>query len=157
MHITLFSIQNPLKSKRIAREQVKKLAILADAPDKALTPPPLSCQQTLYFMQVFFTCINIYVFERPEMDDFEEKKLQVLQEKYQYFKKIFRKIVNFFTDILAKKSQNIFAYSFVSEHSKLFFIIRKNFSGGGVGRPPPSYNCLKRILTIFSFSSQFLG
>ena len=43
--------------------------------------------------------------EKPEMDDFEEKK---------------EKILNVFTDTLAKMSQNIFADSFVSEHSKHF-------------------------------------
>ena len=48
-----------------------------DVAPKALTPPPpLAVSDHSYFMQVFFTCINIYMFlkqERPEMDDFEEK------------------------------------------------------------------------------------
>ena len=55
-----------------------------------------------------------YIFlkqEKPEMDDFEK-----YLEKFQYFKK------KFFTDTLAKMSQNIFAYSFVSENSVPFFI-----------------------------------
>ena len=49
----------------------------------------------------------------------EKKKNLIVEEKYlekfQYFKKIF------FNENLAKSSQNIFAYSFVSEHSKHFF------------------------------------
>ena len=45
--------------------------------------------------------------EKPEMDDFEEEFLE------------------FLTDTLAKMSQYIFAYSFVSEHPKLFFRLRK--------------------------------
>ena len=60
----------------------------------------------------------------PEMDDFERRsKTLVLKE-----------------NTMAKIVQNIFAYSFVSEHSKqFFFILRKNtciFSGGG-STPPP--------------------
>ena len=39
----------------------------------------------------------------------------------QYFKKIFR----FLTDTPAKRSHNIFAYSFVSEHSKHFLFEKK--------------------------------
>ena len=60
--------------------------------------------------------------ETPEMDDFEKKSL-VLKEKFQYFKKIFLKMSKFFTDTLAKSSQNIFAYSFVLEHSRTFLAI----------------------------------
>ena len=55
--------------------------------------------------------------EKPEIDDCEKNTL----------------------DTLAKSSQNIFLYSFVSDHSKHFlFIFRKKniFSGGG-STPPP--------------------
>ena len=58
------------------RENVKKLAFLADAPFKAFTPPPSRAD----FMQVFFymyTYIYIYMFlkqEKPAMDDFERKR-----------------------------------------------------------------------------------
>ena len=51
--------------------------------------------------------------ERPEMEDFEEEK------KFGCKLKILWKM--FLTDILAKASQTIFAYSFVSENSKNFF------------------------------------
>ena len=55
----------------------KKIAFLADASAKALTPP-LSCLRTLDFMEVFFECKKIYMFleqqQKPEMDDFEEEK-----------------------------------------------------------------------------------
>ena len=57
--------------------------------------------------------------ETPEMDDFEKKSL-VLKEKFKYFKKIFLKMSKFFTDTLAKSSQNIFAYSFVLKDSRTF-------------------------------------
>ena len=52
----------------------------------------------------------IYVFfkqERPVMDDFEEER------------KISSQVL---TDTLKKTSQNIFAYSFISEHSKHFIL-----------------------------------
>ena len=50
--------------------------------------------------------------EKPDMDDFERKK---------YFE-----TSKFLSDTLAKISQNIFAYSKVSEHSKHFFyMLRK--------------------------------
>ena len=48
--------------------------------------------------------------EKPEMDDFERI----------FF--LYSKEIIFFTDTLAKISQNIFAHSFVSEHSKHFLI-----------------------------------
>ena len=43
-------------------------------------------------------------------------KGKILLGKFQYFKEIFEKM--FLTDTLAKTSKNIFAYSFVSEHTK---------------------------------------
>ena len=52
------------------------------------------------------------------MDDFKRKKKFGLKEKCQYFKSIF--LTKFLTDTLAKISRNIFAYSYVSEHSKYF-------------------------------------
>ena len=54
--------------------------------------------------------------ERPEMDDFEEKGKK-------YLKKILGTIFNLsdtLANISAKLSQNIFAYSFVSDHSRHF-------------------------------------
>ena len=48
----------------------------------------------------------------------KERKKFGLKEKFQYFKNIF--LTKFLTDTLAKISQNIFANSFVSEHSKHF-------------------------------------
>ena len=60
---------------------------------------------------------------RPEMDDFERKKALVVKEKYlnkfQYFKKISG---TFFYRYICKNLTNIFAYSFVSGHSKHFFL-----------------------------------
>ena len=57
--------------------------------------------------------------EKPEMDDFGRKKYYGSKgntlKKFQYFKKIC--MYFFLTDTLTKMSQNIFAYSFVSEHS----------------------------------------
>ena len=79
--------------------------------------------------------MNIYVFEtKSEIDDSELKKYfgskGKKMRKFQYFKKLL-----FLMDTHAKISQNIFAKSFVSEHSKhLFFILRDKlafFSGGG--------------------------
>ena len=68
----------------------------------------------------------------------KEKNL-VLKEKYlekfQYFEKILWKMDNVM-DTLSKMSQNIFAYSFVSEHSNIFCILIKKmcfFSDGGGG------------------------
>ena len=56
----------------------------------------------------------------------KEKKFDY-KGKFQYFRKILGKMSKFLTDTLANISQNILAYSFVSEHSKsLFFILRKN-------------------------------
>ena len=73
-----------------------------------------------------------------EIDDFERKKTLVVNEKYfekcQYLKKILWK------KNLAKTSQNIFAYSFVSESSKHLFSFWETciFSGGGgVSTHPP--------------------
>ena len=57
--------------------------------------------------------------EKPEMNDFEENKN--FGSKGKTFLKCPRK-----TDTLAKMSQNIFAYPFVSEHSEHFlYIMRK--------------------------------
>ena len=53
--------------------------------------------------------------EKPEMDDFGRKICLVLKEKN-------RKYQKFLTDTLARISQNIFVYSFVSEHSKHVFL-----------------------------------
>ena len=64
-------------------------------------------------MQVFFPCICMFLKqEKLEMDDFE------LKINFGSKGKIPRQISIFLTDILAKMSQNIFAYSFFSEHSK---------------------------------------
>ena len=49
--------------------------------------------------------------EKPDMDDLERKVLREMT----IFKNIGKK---FLTDTLAKTSQDIFAYSFISEHSK---------------------------------------
>ena len=71
------------------------------------------------------------------MDDFEETN--VLKEKhlkFQYHKKIFWKMFKILTDIHAKMSQNTFAYSFVSEHSKHFLAA----GGGGVDPSPLSWS-----------------
>ena len=75
-----------------------------------ISPPPPSGHSD--FMQVLFLHIKIYMFskqEKPDMVDFERKK---------YFE-----MSKFLSDTLAKISQNIFAYSTASEHSKHFFFI----------------------------------
>ena len=50
-----------------------------------------------------------------------------------------KKFSKFLTDILAKMSQNIFAYLSISEHSASFFsfLDKKNTYGQGVLPPPP--------------------
>ena len=56
------------------------------------------------------------------MDDFERrKKSLVVTEKYliSILKKNRKSVLN---DTLSKASQYIFAYSYVSEHSSIFFI-----------------------------------
>ena len=61
--------------------------------------------------------------EKPEMDDFE--RLLVLKEN------VLRKYcenVNTFNPSFAKISPNIFAFSFVSEYSKPFFLIWKKLA-----------------------------
>ena len=71
--------------------------------------------------------------EKPEMDDFGRKICLVLKEKN-------RKYQKFLTDTLARISQNIFVYSFVSEHSKNVFYFEKKtafFSGGWSTPSPP--------------------
>ena len=71
--------------------------------------------------------------EKLEMDDIERKKKLVLKEKRIFY--------NFLTDAPTKMSQNIFAYSFVSENSEHFLYFEKKktriFIGGG-STPPPS-------------------
>ena len=69
--------------------------------------------------------------EKSEMDDFERKKSLVLKEKYLNFNILKSILKRFFTDSLAKSSQNIFAYSFVSEHSKHYFYFEKKTIAGG--------------------------
>ena len=51
--------------------------------------------------------------EKSEMDEFEEEKTLVLKEKIQCLK--------FFNGYTCKMSQNIFAHSLVSDHTKHFF------------------------------------
>ena len=53
------------------------------------------------------------------MDDFENtfKRFNILRKYLENFQLL--------TDTLAKMSQNIFAYSFVSEHIKHFFYFEK--------------------------------
>ena len=59
-------------------------------------------------------------------------------------------------DSSPKTSQNIFAYSFVTENSKHFFILKKKkafFSGRGLDPPPPPLRiCLLRMLFFFMCS-----
>ena len=76
------------------------------------------------------------------MDDCEEEKnfdfKGKILKKVQYLTKIFWIFFNFLTDTLSKKSQNIVAYSFVSEHSKYLFLMLRNklaFLSGEGGRP----------------------
>ena len=70
-------------------------------------------------MQVFFTCINTYTYvlkqEGPEMDEEKNgskgKVLMIILEEN-----------------IGKIPQNIFAYSFVSEHSKVFLDFEKKLA-----------------------------
>ena len=69
--------------------------------------------------------------EKSEMDDFERKRNFVLKEAIM--------------DNIAKMSHNIFAYSFVSEHSKYFFDFEKknlHFYRREGGRPPTLNSCV---------------
>ena len=81
----------------------------------------------------------------------KKKKTLVLKENFQYFNKIILKISKFFTNTFANMSQNIFAYSFVSEHHKHFILIlrKKNFLAAGVGRPPPLNGCAPLLNSNF--------
>ena len=74
----------------------------------------------------FFTCMNIYICmflkqEKPEIDDIERRRKTLVLKKKNVLRNIFEKVFKFLRDTLAKNSQNICAYSFVSEHSKHFF------------------------------------
>ena len=58
---------------------------------------------------------------------------------------ILRKYFEVFNNTLAKMSQNIFAYAFVSEHSMYYFYFEKKiglFSVGGGSTPPPPFSVL---------------
>ena len=60
----------------------------------------------------------------------------------------------FLTDTLAKISQNIYAYSFVSEHSKYFLLyLEKNldFLAAGMGSIPPPLADASAKNAIFYF------
>ena len=59
------------------------------------------------------------------------KERKNVGSKISIFKKIFLKMSKFLTDTLAKSSQNIFVYSFASEHSKHPFFEKETciFSG----------------------------
>ena len=77
--------------------------------------------------------------EKHEMEDFEEEKtlfVNTLLEKFSNKKKILGKMSKFLTDFC-----KIFAYSFISEHSKQFFYFEKKklafLSGWGSTPPPP--------------------
>ena len=53
--------------------------------------------------------------------------------------------MKFLTNTLAKMSQTIFAYAFVSEHSMYYFYFEKKiglFSVGGGSTPPPPFSVL---------------
>ena len=72
--------------------------------------------------------------EKSEMDDFEEEK------NFGSKGKILRKVqylFNFLSDTLAKMSQSLVAYSFVSEHSKHFFYVENKTCILKRGRPTP--------------------
>ena len=86
-----------------------------------MTAPPHRAVSGFYAS--FFTCINKYVFEqeKPEKDDFERRKK--IGSKGKILFNILRKYFEMFlTYTLSKMSKNIFAYSFVSEHFKTFFL-----------------------------------
>ena len=77
--------------------------------------------------------------ESPEMDNFEgKKKTLVVKEKYLMIRK-YGKNVQVFKHLCKKYSaKNIFAHSFVSEHSTNFFYFEKKlglFSNAGVDPP----------------------
>ena len=101
------------------REHVKKLAFVADAFAKALTftPPP----PRIRILCIFFP-IDICIFETRKV------KLRILKEE-KVHRKYFQRIPS---------SQNIFAYSFVSDHSKHFFYFEKKKLAAGEGPPPIS-------------------
>ena len=88
-------------------------------------------------MQVFYMYEYTYMFlkqEKPETDVFEEEKIFGSKGKFQYFKKAFWKMSKFLMDTLVRMLKNIFAYSFVSEHTKHSSFYKKKsvyFSGGG--------------------------
>ena len=88
----LMSAQNVVFLDGSIKGARKKNAFFADASAKTLTPRER---------------------RNEKMDDFErKKKTSVLKENFNILR----------TDTLAKSSLNIFAYSFVSEHSKHFFL-----------------------------------
>ena len=85
---------------------------------KSLTPPNPPPHTAAYASFFTFMNKNIFKQEKPEMDDFERKKHFDSKGK----------ILKFKMDTLEKTSQNMFASTFVSEHSKHFFILIPPFS-----------------------------
>ena len=68
--------------------------------------------------------------EKPKIyEKLYRKKTLVLKEKYCKY------CEQFLMDTLANISQNIFAYTFVSEHSKHFFLFREKKNFFSVGGP----------------------
>ena len=70
-------------------------------------------------------CLKLFEQERPGMDDRKNLvcKGKILRKNFNVVRKYWGKC--FLTDTLAKTSQNIFAYSFVSEHSKHSFLFQE--------------------------------
>ena len=89
--------------------------------------------------------------EKPEMDDFGRKQNFCTKDKM-LKKNIYIYLLNL-TDTLAKMSQNIFAYSSVSEHSKHFFLYFEKklpfLSAGRGGRVKNAFLLLFYLLPKF--------
>ena len=97
---------------------VKKLKFLAGASAMVLTPPPALSD----FMHFFFYMYKFIYFWKKKglkwMILKEKKKLVIMKNNY-ILRKYWKKLLTNTLDII---SQNVFAYSFVSEHCKAFFL-----------------------------------
>ena len=82
----------------------------------------------------------------------ETKKYLVVKEKFQYFKKKCEIFLQVLADTLKKYSENLFAYSCVSEHSEHFeFFPTKTyiFSANKGFAPPPLTDMSAKNVSFF--------
>ena len=130
-----------LGKSEVIRERIKKTCILSGRVRLGLYPPPWVYAR--YYASFFYIYRYICLEAKKAWSGWYWKKKNFGSKgkllSFQYFKKIFWKM--FLEFCFSKMSQNILAYSFVSEHNKYFFYFEKKkciFSGGGGGVDPAS-------------------